>query len=46
VTGIWAPDTAVGHGTGLNVYFFQLQDGTCSGVPDSTQQAYREIRGQ
>ena len=46
VKGIWVPETAVGDATGLNVYFFQVQGGTCSGVPDSSSRSYREIRGQ
>lgn len=46
VTGIWVPENAVGHGTGLNIYFFQVQEGTCSGYPDSSAENYRELRGE
>jgi len=46
VKGVWVPKTAIGDGTGLNVYFFQVQDGSCSGVPDSSAENYREIHGQ
>jgi len=46
VKGVWVPETAIGDGTGLNVYFFQVQDGSCSGVPDSSAENYREIRGK
>lgn len=46
VHGIWVPRDAEGDPTGLNVYFFQVQDGSCLGYPDSTAKSYRDIRGQ
>jgi len=46
VTGIWVPRDAEGDGTGLNIYFFQVKGGTCSGVPDSSEEAYRELHGK
>jgi len=46
VEGVWVPENAIGHGTGLNIYFFQVQSGECTGVPDGSAKIYRVVRGQ
>ncbi|OIO70439.1 MAG: hypothetical protein COW19_00295 [Zetaproteobacteria bacterium CG12_big_fil_rev_8_21_14_0_65_55_1124] len=46
--GVWIPDVAVtaDDAPSLNAYFSQVQAGSITGLPDSSGESYREVRGQ